>query len=86
LKSLVIVHGLNGSPYRTFRDSSTGFYWPEHISKTLPTARVMVFGYIADLSTGSSNVLGVSQHGESLLLHLKNNRVTTEVDHPEPWL
>ena len=35
----------------------------------------MVFGYIADFSSGSSNILGVYEHGESLLLHLKNNRI-----------
>ncbi|KAK1757002.1 ankyrin repeat-containing domain protein [Echria macrotheca] len=71
---LVIIHGLNGAPYRTFCDEATGFFWPADISKTLPMARVMVFGYIADISTGSSNSLGVYQHAESLLLHLRNNR------------
>ena len=75
---MIILHGLNGSPYRTFSDSTTGFFWPEHISRYLPTARIMLFGYIADLSTGSSDIQGATQHADSLLLHLKNNRVGSE--------
>ncbi|KAK3322970.1 hypothetical protein B0H66DRAFT_217876 [Apodospora peruviana] len=72
---LVIIHGLNGTPYRTFCHELTGFFWPADLAKTLPTARIMVFGYMADISSGSSNSLGVYQHAESLLLHLRNNRV-----------
>jgi hypothetical protein len=80
MHSLVIVHGLNGSPYRTFHDESTGFYWPSDVFKSLPSsARIMVFGYVADISAGASNKLGVYQHAESLLLHLKNNRLKSEV-------
>lgn len=41
-------------------------------------ARIMLFGYIADLSTGSSDIQGAAQHADSLLLHLKNNRVGPE--------
>ncbi|KAK5657168.1 hypothetical protein OQA88_3225 [Cercophora sp. LCS_1] len=72
---LVILHGLNGAPFRTFYHEPTDFYWPVDIAKTLPTARIMVFGYVADISSGSSNSLGVYQHAESLLLHLRNNRL-----------
>lgn len=38
----------------------------------------MLFGYIADLSTGHSDIQGAAQHADSLLLHLKNNRVSPE--------
>ncbi|KAK0725864.1 ankyrin repeat-containing domain protein [Lasiosphaeris hirsuta] len=72
---IVITHGLNGAPYRTFCDERTGFFWPPELGKTLPKARVMVFGYVADISAGSTNSLGVYQHAEGLLLHLKNNRI-----------
>ncbi|PKS12546.1 hypothetical protein jhhlp_000754 [Lomentospora prolificans] len=72
---LIIVHGLNGAPHRTFYNESTGFFWPSELPKILPTARIMLFGYIADVTAGSANPLGVYQHAESLLLHLRNNRV-----------
>lgn len=39
----------------------------------------MVFGYLADIDNGSTNMLGVHQHAESLLMHLKNNRMDTQV-------
>jgi hypothetical protein len=39
----------------------------------------MVFGYLADVVDGSDNNLGVYQHAESLLLHLKNLRPQIEV-------
>jgi len=71
---IVIIHGLNGAPYRTFCDERTGFFWPTELAKTLPQARIMVFGYVADISAGATNTLGVYQHAEGLLLHLKNNR------------
>lgn len=77
--SIVIVHGLSGHPYHTFFDQPTGFYWPRDLPTALPMARVMVFGYLADVAAGSSNPLGVYQHAESLLLHLKNSRVGPEV-------
>jgi hypothetical protein len=38
----------------------------------------MVFGYLADVVDGSDNNLGVYQHAESLLLHLKNLRPQIE--------
>ncbi|KAK0641740.1 hypothetical protein B0T16DRAFT_420451 [Cercophora newfieldiana] len=71
---LVITHGLNGTPSRTFCHERTGFFWPTELANSLPTTRIMVFGYVADISGGSTNVAGVYQHAESLLLHLKNNR------------
>jgi len=80
-RSIVITHGLNGAPYRTFCDERTGFFWPPELGNILPKARVMVFGYVADISAGSSNTLGVYQHAEGLLLHLKNNRIGPQVGH-----
>jgi hypothetical protein len=79
LYSIVILHGLKGNPYGTFKSTGTGFYWPSHIQQHLPCARIMVFGYLADIVDGSNNSLGVYQHAESLLLHLKNLRLGSEV-------
>ncbi len=78
-KSIVIIHGLNGHPYRTFCDPTTGFFWPSELAKSVPTARIALFGYVADVADGSSNVQGAYQHAEVLLLHLKNNRIGSDV-------
>ncbi len=77
--SIVILHGLNGNPYKTFHNESTGFFWPIDLQRHLPSARIMTFGYLADFDGGSTNRLGVHQHAESLLMHLKNHRLGTQV-------
>jgi hypothetical protein len=49
---------------------------------TIPNARLMAFGYISDLATGSHNRMGIRQHAESLLLHLRNNRQNALLNRP----
>jgi hypothetical protein len=80
--SIVILHGLNGSPHRTFYHEDSGFYWPADLKRLIPDARIMVFGYLADVAAGSSNSLGVYQHAQSLVLQLKNNRTGVKVRKP----
>ncbi|KAK3989083.1 ankyrin repeat-containing domain protein [Cladorrhinum sp. PSN332] len=76
---IVVIHGLNGSPRDTFLDKATGFYWPTDLASTFPNARIMVFGYMAGITSSTSNNLGVYQHAESLLVHLKNDRVGSAI-------
>ncbi|CAI4214493.1 unnamed protein product [Parascedosporium putredinis] len=72
---IVITHGLNGHPFRTFNNEETNFFWPGDLPRFIPNARITVFGYLADTTDGSVNRLGVQQHAESLLTNLKNNRL-----------
>ncbi|KAI1778047.1 ankyrin repeat-containing domain protein [Hypoxylon cercidicola] len=80
--SVFILHGLGGSPTTTFRCENTGFFWPRHLSTCLPRARICLFGYIADVANGSDNSMGVQQHAESLLFHLRNNRAEQQPKRP----
>ncbi|KAI1086945.1 hypothetical protein F5B19DRAFT_477271 [Rostrohypoxylon terebratum] len=72
---LFILHGLDGSPTKTFQWESNGFFWPKDLSRWLPKARIGLFGYNADISKGGGSLSGVQQHAESLLLHLRNHRL-----------
>ncbi|KAI0882898.1 uncharacterized protein GGS22DRAFT_169040 [Annulohypoxylon maeteangense] len=79
---IFILHGLNGSPTTTFQSERTGFFWPEDLGTWLPNARIGLFGYIADVQNGSGNSMGAQQHAESLLLHLRNNRIKQQSKRP----
>ncbi|CZR62803.1 uncharacterized protein PAC_12700 [Phialocephala subalpina] len=47
---LVFVHGLNGDHIKTWADEDTGVVWPRDlIPQTMPNARVLSFGYNADI-------------------------------------
>ncbi|KAL1603554.1 hypothetical protein SLS60_005142 [Paraconiothyrium brasiliense] len=47
---IVLVHGVNGDPEKTWTHSNTKFFWPWDLRKHLPGARVMVYGYDVDFS------------------------------------
>ncbi|KAI1456398.1 hypothetical protein F4805DRAFT_432715 [Annulohypoxylon moriforme] len=79
---MFILHGLKGSPTTTFQCASSGFYWPQDLPTWLPKARIGMFGYVADLSNGTKNLMGIQQHAESLLLHLRNNRLEQQSERP----
>lgn len=47
---IVFLHGLTGRPDKTFFDNKTGVYWPVHLlSQDIPNARILSFGYDADV-------------------------------------
>ncbi|KAI9795170.1 MAG: hypothetical protein M1816_000192 [Peltula sp. TS41687] len=51
LVDIVFVHGLTGNSYRTWLHEDEGVYWPVHLlSKDIPDARILVFGYDADVT------------------------------------
>ena len=77
--SIVFIHGLNGHPEKSWLDETSGFYWPADFARVLDNVRAMVFGYVADFSSGGRNVMGVRQHAESLLVSLRNNRLDDSV-------
>lgn len=51
LVDIVFVHGLTGNSYDTWLEPESQTYWPVHLlSKDVPDARIMAFGYDADVT------------------------------------
>ncbi|CZR63528.1 uncharacterized protein PAC_13425 [Phialocephala subalpina] len=64
---IVFVHGLTGNRDKTWTHTND-FFWPLELAKDIPTARIMTFGYDADVVklwgiAGSNNL---RNHGKSL--------------------
>ncbi len=79
--SIVFVHGLTGNRANTWSHKESQTLWPKDLlAKDLETARIVTFGYDADivnaLDTASSNTL--RDHGNSLALTLARWRVRTK--------
>jgi hypothetical protein len=78
LVDIVLVHGLNGNPQKTWT-SSSGVFWPADLLPQFvqnQRVRVLVWGYN---STPASFTDGVSQdnilhHAETLVANLSSNR------------
>ncbi|KAI1440070.1 hypothetical protein F5Y02DRAFT_404083 [Annulohypoxylon stygium] len=79
---LFILHGLNGSPTKTFQWEHSGFFWPRDLQQWLPNARIGLFGYNADTAKGGGSLYGVQQYAEGLLLNLRNNRIDKQSKRP----
>jgi hypothetical protein len=48
--SIIAVHGLRGTSFETWKDGATKKLWlRDFLPETIPTARVMTFGYDAAL-------------------------------------
>jgi hypothetical protein len=51
LVDIIFIHGLTGDSYNTWLEAESGIYWPVHLlSRSLPNARIMAFGYDADVA------------------------------------
>ena len=76
--SIVAVHGLMGHAYDTWTDKATGKLWLQDFLPTsdcidkIPNARIMTFGYDADVT--SRNVLDIMGFAENLVAGLKSHR------------
>src|ERR1700743_344192 len=73
----MFVHGLTGNRETTWTHSN-GTFWPRDLlPQALPTARIMTFGYDANVvrlwNTASAN--GLHDHGQSLEYHLDHVRL-----------
>ncbi|KAJ5046285.1 uncharacterized protein L3040_003532 [Drepanopeziza brunnea f. sp. 'multigermtubi'] len=91
---IVLVHGLNGNPRNTWT-APNGVFWP---SQLLPAslkshqARILVYGYNADVYTFGSEKSGPSsdmihQHAQTLIANLALERKGEEVqEHPIIWV
>jgi hypothetical protein len=67
--SIVFVHGLTGNRETTWTHKQSKTFWPQTLlARDLPNARILTFGYDADivgaLNTAGSNTL--RDHGKSL--------------------
>lgn len=74
-----MVHGLGGNPSSTWKHES-GYFWPWELRNFVPDARVMLFGYDADIAQGlSSNLALIKDFASCLLGSLVNKRQDDQV-------
>ncbi|KAF8857418.1 hypothetical protein BDZ45DRAFT_551002, partial [Acephala macrosclerotiorum] len=72
---IVFVHGLTGNRDKTWTHPN-GTFWPLELAKDMPNARIMAFGYDADVVklwgvTGNNNL---RNHGKSLASDVSDER------------
>ncbi|KAL1891171.1 hypothetical protein Sste5346_007804 [Sporothrix stenoceras] len=90
---IVLVHGLNGQPKRTWT-AKNGLYWPaELLPETLKDcpANILVYGYNADVYNRGTNANPsdnfIYQHAMTLVSHLTAFRRTKGTsDNPIIWI
>jgi len=73
LVDIIFVHGLTGDSYNTWLEAESGIYWPVHLlSKDVPDARIMTFGYDADVTKflGPVSQNNLCNHASALLKEL----------------
>jgi hypothetical protein len=67
---IIFIHGLTGSSYSTWLQKDSNIYWPVHLlSKDIPDARIMAFGYDADVAKllGPVSQNRLADHARGLL-------------------
>ncbi|KAL3426407.1 LipA and NB-ARC domain-containing protein [Phlyctema vagabunda] len=90
---IILVHGLNGNPRKTWT-AKNGVFWPTQllpVSLKSAKARILVYGYNADVYTfGSSKSASsdmIHQHAQTLVSNIALERKSEEVsDHPIIWV
>ncbi|KAK4199523.1 hypothetical protein QBC40DRAFT_176104, partial [Triangularia verruculosa] len=71
---VVLVHGLDGDPIKTWTEPDSGVLWPKTLlPEKFPGARVMSFGYNADMYLNRSKA-GIRANAEALLASLNGRR------------
>lgn len=82
---IVLVHGLNGSPKDSWT-SKSGCFWPVHLlPEFLDSARVLTYGYNANVTafTDGASRDSIVSHAETLASSLAANRnVCTSIRYP----
>jgi len=79
---IVFVHGLTGNSFHTWFDRTSQIHWPRDLIKEdLPDARVMTFGYDADVfhARRSTSLESISSYSRDLLASLSGKRHGVEV-------
>ncbi|KAL8348370.1 hypothetical protein RB598_001598 [Gaeumannomyces tritici] len=68
---IIFIHGITGHPYKTFAThEKTPIYWPTQLlSRDIPTARVLAFGYNADVVKffGPAGQNNIREHAATLI-------------------
>lgn len=67
---IVFIHGLTGNAHRTWFDKESGMHWPHDLlSHSLTGARIMTFGYDADVARffGAAALDGIAGYANDLL-------------------
>ena len=78
-RSIVAVHGLNGSARKTWTDKDSGNFWLEDfLPGAIPNVRIMTFGYDSGLAF-SRSASGVENYARDLLNRLRIIRNSYEV-------
>ncbi|KAH0555801.1 hypothetical protein GP486_006255 [Trichoglossum hirsutum] len=71
---VVAVHGLNGDPENTWTNHETGAFWlKDFLPQDVPNARIMTFGYNADVAFGNTTS-DIIDHAKDLLSSLVDKR------------
>jgi hypothetical protein len=79
---IVFLHGLTGNSFHTWFDRTSQTHWPRDLIKEdLPDARVMTFGYDADVvhAIRSASLESISSYSGDLLASLSGKRRGIEV-------
>ena len=83
--SIVFVHGLTGNRESTWTHKTNKVFWPKDLlPKDLPKARIITFGYDADIIRGLSTVGNgtLRDHGKALAEDLAIRRKITDSVRP----
>ncbi|KAI9662268.1 MAG: hypothetical protein M1821_008435 [Bathelium mastoideum] len=78
---IVFVHGLTGNAFDTWFEKSSKKHWPtDFVKQDLPAARLLAFGYRADVANfwGPASQAGLSAHASNLVGHLVGLREDTD--------
>ena len=79
LSSIVVVHGPNGDPIKTWTHSANNHFWPQDsLPLDVKGARVLNYGYNADVVFVKSTA-DIWDHAKGLLGSLMDERETDEV-------
>lgn len=73
--SIVFVHGLTGNRDTTWTHKN-GVFWPEQLAEDIKTARIMTFGYDADVVKlwGMAGGNNLRNHGKNLAFEVSDQR------------
>lgn len=83
--SIVFVHGLTGNRESTWTDKTAKVFWPKDLlAKDLPKARIITFGYDADIIRGLSTAGNgtLRDYGKALAEDLAMRRKRTDSVRP----